>query len=64
MLHNLSIVLATCAQSDKLSHLKKEALSSFGRKGVKFNLNKSTSELSTLSGSASTLDTSHRCVDI
>merc|ERR1711879_1024054 len=35
--------------SDKFSNLKKEALSSFGRKGVKFNLNKSTSVLSSMS---------------
>ena len=36
-------------KSDKFSNLKKEALSSFGRKGVKFNLNKSTSVLSSMS---------------
>ena len=36
-------------QSDKIGNLKKEALSSFGRKGVKFNLNKSTSVLSSMS---------------
>lgn len=32
--------------SDKCSHLKKEALSSFGRRGHKYNLKKNTSPMS------------------
>merc|ERR1711915_228689 len=39
----------TNKNSDKCSHLKNEALSSFGRRGQKYNLHKSTSVLSSAS---------------
>ena len=36
-------------QSDKCGQLKKEALSNFGRRGRKYNLNRSSSSLSSVS---------------
>jgi len=44
--------------SDKCSHLKKEAISSFGRKGQKFNLHKSTSVLSSASDMSTVIERS------
>ena len=49
VLHDKMLETRVLFQSDKCAQLKKEVLSNFGRKGVKYNLNRSTSSLSSLS---------------